>query len=134
MTRIATPATVAEAPAASQPLLETVNRQLGAVPNQFRMVGNSPAALEGCLNLKNALGKGELSAQTRERIALAVAEVNGCDYSLSAHIYFARNVAARTIRRPPPPCCLPGRWPKRVVAYRTPISARSRLRAIAKLL
>ncbi|MGF6722124.1 putative peroxidase-related enzyme [Paraburkholderia sp. GAS41] len=93
MTRIATPATVAEAPAASQPLLEMVNRQLGAVPNQFRMVGNSPAALEGYLNLKSALDKGELSAQMRERIALAVAEVNGCDYSLSAHIYFARNVA-----------------------------------------
>ena len=93
MTRIATPATVAEAPAASQPLLDAVNKQLGAVPNQFRMVGNSPAALEGCLSLKGALGKGELSAQTRERIALAVAEVNGCDYCLSAHIYFARNVA-----------------------------------------
>ncbi|MFM0339772.1 carboxymuconolactone decarboxylase family protein [Paraburkholderia fungorum] len=93
MTRIATPATVAEAPAASQPLLQAVDRQLGAVPNLFRMVGNSPAALEGCLSLMGALGRGELSVQMRERIALAVAEVNGCDYCLSAHIYFARNVA-----------------------------------------
>jgi uncharacterized peroxidase-related enzyme len=93
MTRIATPTTVADAPAASQPLLETVKKQLGAVPNLFRMVSNSPAALEGCLSLVGALGKGELSAQTRERIALAVAEVNGSDYCLSAHIYYARNVA-----------------------------------------
>jgi uncharacterized peroxidase-related enzyme len=93
MTRIATPATIADAPAASQPLLEAVNRQLGVVPNLFRMVGNSPAALEGYLSLMGALGKGELSAQTRERIALAIAEMNGCDYCLSAHTYLGKNVA-----------------------------------------
>ena len=73
MTRIATPATVSEAPAASQSLLEAVHKQLGVVPNLFRMVGNSPAALEGYLGLSGALAKGELPAQTRERIALAVA-------------------------------------------------------------
>jgi uncharacterized peroxidase-related enzyme len=91
--RIATPSTVADAPAASHGLLEAVNKQLGVVPNLFRMVGNSPAALEGYLSLMGALGKGELSAQTRERIALAVAQVNGCDYCLSAHAYLAKNVA-----------------------------------------
>lgn len=59
----------------------------------FRMVGNSPAALEGYLSLMGALGKGELSAQTRERIALAVAEINSCDYCLSAHTYLGKNIA-----------------------------------------
>lgn len=93
MSRITTPATVADAPAASQPLLEAVNKQLGVVPNLFRMVGNSPAALEGYLSLMGALGKGELSAQTRERIALAVAEINSCDYCLSAHTYLGKHVA-----------------------------------------
>jgi len=93
MTRIATPATVADAPAASQALLEAVNKQLGVVPNLFRMVGNSPAALEGYLSLMGALGRGELSAQTRERIALAIAEINRCDYCLSAHTYLGKNVA-----------------------------------------
>jgi uncharacterized peroxidase-related enzyme len=93
MTRIATPATVAQAPVASQALLEDVNRQLGVVPNVFRMLGKSPVALAACLSLMGALGEGDLSAQMRERIALAVAELNGCDYCLSAHIYFARNVA-----------------------------------------
>ena len=93
MTRIATPATVSEAPAASQSLLEAVHKQLGVVPNLFRMVGNSPAALEGYLGLSGALAKGELPVQTRERIALAVAEINGCDYCLSAHTYLAKNLA-----------------------------------------
>jgi AhpD family alkylhydroperoxidase len=53
----------------------------------------SPAALEGDVGLSAALGKGELPAATRERIALAVAELNGCDYCLSAHTYLGRNVA-----------------------------------------
>jgi len=93
MTRIPTPATIEAAPAASQPLLQAVKKQLGVAPNLFRLVANSPAALSGYLGLSGALGKGELPAATRERIALAVAEINGCDYCLSAHTYLGRNVA-----------------------------------------
>jgi uncharacterized peroxidase-related enzyme len=93
MSRLPTPATVADAPAASRPLLEAVNKQLGVVPNLFRLVANSPTALEGYLGMSGALAKGALSAPTRERIALAVAEVNGCDYCLSAHAYLAKNLA-----------------------------------------
>ncbi len=93
MSRIPTPATIEAAPAAAQPLLNAVKAQLGVAPNLFRLVANSPAALEGYLGLSGALGKGELPAATRERIALAVAEVNGCDYCLSAHTYLARKVA-----------------------------------------
>jgi uncharacterized peroxidase-related enzyme len=93
MTRIPTPATIESAPAQSQPLLQAVHKQLGVVPNLFRMVANSPAALEGYLGLSGALAKGQLPAATRERIALAVAEINGCDYCLSAHSYLGRNLA-----------------------------------------
>lgn len=93
MSRISTPSTIEAAPAASQPLLQAVKKQLGIAPNLFRLVANSPAALQGYLGMSGALGGGELSAATRERIALAVAEVNGCDYCLSAHTYLARNVA-----------------------------------------
>lgn len=93
MSRIPTPATIDAAPAASQPLLAEVKKQLGSVPNLFRLVANSPAALEGYLGLFGALGKGALPAPTHERIALAVAEINGCDYCLSAHTYMGRNLA-----------------------------------------
>ena len=93
MTRIPTPATINDAPAASRPLLEAVKKQLGVVPNMFRLVSNSPAALQGYLGLSEALGKGALPAATRERIALAVAEINGCDYCLSAHSYLGKNLA-----------------------------------------
>jgi len=93
MSRIQTPATIDAAPAASRPLLEAVKKQFGMVPNLFRVVANSPAALEGYLGLSTALGKGALPAATRERIALAIAEVNGCNYCLSAHTYIGRNLA-----------------------------------------
>ncbi|KPH80992.1 MULTISPECIES: carboxymuconolactone decarboxylase family protein [Bosea] len=93
MSRIQTPATIEEAPAASRPMLEAVQKKLGVTPNLFRLVSNSPAALEGYLSLSGALEKGTLPAATRERIALAIAEVNGCDYCLSAHTYLGKNLA-----------------------------------------
>ncbi|AXO14427.1 carboxymuconolactone decarboxylase family protein [Thalassospira indica] len=93
MTRISLPASIDAAPEASQPLLEGVNKMLGSVPNLFRLTANSPAALEGYLGLNGGLAKGALDPQTRERIALAVAQLNGCDYCLSAHTYLGKNIA-----------------------------------------
>jgi uncharacterized peroxidase-related enzyme len=93
MPRLATPASIETSPEASQPLLQAVRKQLGSVPNLFRVVANSPAALEGYLGLNSALAKGKLDGATRERIALAVAQINGCDYCLAAHSYLATNVA-----------------------------------------
>lgn len=75
----------ARADAKAQPLLDAVNKSLGVTPNLFRVAANSAAALEGLLDLNGALAKGRLDARTRETIALAVAEANGCDYCLSAH-------------------------------------------------
>jgi len=91
MTRLAIPDRSAADPK-SQPLLAAVEQQLGSVPNLFRLLGLSPAALEGFLGLSQALNS-TLDAKTRERIALAVAQVNGCDYCLSAHTYLAANLA-----------------------------------------
>jgi len=93
MSRINTPATIETSPVESQALLQGVKKQIGSVPNLFRAVANSPAALEGWLGLSGALAKGKLPAATRERIALAIAEVNGCRYCLSAHSYLAKHVA-----------------------------------------
>lgn len=93
MSHIPTPASIYAAPADSRPLLEAVKSQLGLVPNMFRLISNSSAALEGYLSLNSALTHGRLDHKTRERLALAVAERNGCDYCLSAHSYLAANLA-----------------------------------------
>ncbi|MES1974969.1 MAG: carboxymuconolactone decarboxylase family protein [Pseudomonadota bacterium] len=91
MSRLTIPARE-DAPAAAQPLLDAVEKQLGVVPNLFRLVAISPAALEGYLGLNAALGR-TLDAKTRERIAITIAQANGCDYCLSAHSYLGLNLA-----------------------------------------
>ena len=93
MSRIHTPPTIDAAPTASQPTLNDVKATLGVAPNMFRLASNSPAALKGLWSLWTALGKGELSGATRERLALAVANVNGCSYCNSAHGYIGKHVA-----------------------------------------
>jgi len=50
-------------------------------------------SIEGYLGVLVALGKGALPAPTRERIALAVAEINARGYCLSAHTYLGKNLA-----------------------------------------
>jgi uncharacterized peroxidase-related enzyme len=93
MPRLHTPATVDASPEASRASLNAVAKSIGSVPNLFRVVGNSPAALKGYLGIGSALSGAKLDARTQERIALAVAELNGCGYCLSAHTYLGRHVA-----------------------------------------
>lgn len=66
-------------------LFAAIRSQMGGVPNILRTMGQSPAALEAYLGFSGALGKGKLSAADRERIALAAAGANRCDYCASAH-------------------------------------------------
>ncbi len=73
-------------------LLAQVQAQLGMVPNMMRTMANSPAVLEGYLSFSNALAGGVLSPQLREQIALAVAEINSCEYCLSAHAAIGKMV------------------------------------------
>jgi uncharacterized peroxidase-related enzyme len=93
MSRIPTFPSVEAAPAAAHSLLGAVQAQLGSVPNLFRTVAHSPAALAGYLGMSGALAKGSLPAATRERIALAVAQINGCGYCLAAHSYLGKHLA-----------------------------------------
>lgn len=93
MSRIPTPASIEAAPAAAHDALNGIKAKLGKAPNIYLLTATSPATLEGLLSLSGALGKGVLDAATRERIALAIANVNGCDYCNSAHTFIAKNVA-----------------------------------------
>jgi uncharacterized peroxidase-related enzyme len=71
-------------------LLDAVQSGLGMVPNFIRVLANSPAALNAFLGLHGIAGAGALDAKTRERIALAVAEQNACQYCVSAHTAIGR--------------------------------------------
>lgn len=71
-------------------LLDAIQGQLGMVPNFLKIFANSPAALRAFLGLHGIANEGVLNAQTRERIALALAQQNACEYCLSAHTAIGR--------------------------------------------
>lgn len=84
MPRIA-PLDLATADSGVQATLAAVKAKIGMVPNLFKTFARTSAVLNGFLAFSDALGQGELSAKQREIIALAVAQVNGCEYCLAAH-------------------------------------------------
>lgn len=73
-------------------LLDAIQGQLGMVPNFLKVFANSPVALQAFLGLHGVANAGSLSPQTRERIALALAQQNTCEYCLSAHTAIGRKV------------------------------------------
>jgi len=86
MSRIA-PIESSQASPKSIQLLGVVEKKLGVVPNMMKTMAHSSAVLDAYLSFSNALSAAKLSAPVREQIALAVAEVNACEYCLSAHTF-----------------------------------------------
>jgi uncharacterized peroxidase-related enzyme len=80
------------APEAAKPILDVVKSRIGFVPGTFRLLAISPAALSAFSAFQTALSK-TLDLKTRDGIALAVSQVNGCNYCLSAHTYASTNFA-----------------------------------------
>lgn len=71
-------------------LLEAIQKQLGMVPNFLKVFANSPAALQAFLGLHGIASAGSLDPLDRERIALTLAQQNGCQYCVSAHTAIGR--------------------------------------------
>jgi uncharacterized peroxidase-related enzyme len=67
----------------NQAIFDNLNKALGFVPNLYATYAHSNTALENYLTFSNA--KTSLSTKEREVVNLAVSEVNGCIYCLSAH-------------------------------------------------
>jgi uncharacterized peroxidase-related enzyme len=77
-------------------LLNAIDSKLGMVPNFLKILANSPAALRAFLGLHGIAGEGTLDPQTRERIALGLAQQNACEYCLSAHTAIGRKAGLNT--------------------------------------
>lgn len=73
-------------------LLDAIQGKLGMVPNFLKVFANSPSALRAFLGLHSISEEGSLDPETRERIALAVAQQNTCQYCVSAHTAIGRKV------------------------------------------
>lgn len=78
----------------ARPLLGQVHAAFGSVPNMFRAVANSPAALTSMWGAFGALGNGTLGAKLGEQIAVAIADINDCAYCLAAHTVLGRKAGA----------------------------------------
>jgi len=73
-------------------IFDAINKKLGKVPNIFQHMANSPAVLEGYMSFSRALDGGSLPPKLRELIAITVAEINVCQYCLSAHMAIAKSI------------------------------------------
>ena len=75
-------------------LLDDIHGAFGTVPNMFRAVANSPAALKSMWGAFGALGGGRLPPALGEQIAVAIADRNACEYCLAAHTALGRKAGA----------------------------------------
>src|SRR5512142_2544040 len=82
-------------------LFEQVQRSLKRIPNMLRLMANSPAVLEAYLanspavleaylRFNDAFSRTRLTPRLRGLITVAVAEINGCDYTLSTAMSLGR--------------------------------------------
>ncbi|MFT5819522.1 MAG: putative peroxidase-related enzyme [Crocinitomix sp.] len=73
----------------NQSIFDDLKGQLGFVPNLYAAYAYSDNALKNYLTLNSA--KTSLNNKEKEAINLAVSEVNGCGYCLSAHTAIAKS-------------------------------------------
>lgn len=84
----------ATATGAAKPVLDEIKGAFGSVPNMFRAVANSPAALKDMWGAFGALGAGKIDAKLGEKIAVAVADRDKCAYCLAAHTLLGKKAGA----------------------------------------
>ena len=72
-----------------------IKQKVGMLPNLYAAIGNSPKLLQGFLAFEATLKEGTFSNKENEAIALAVSQINNCQYCLAAHstIVFAAEPA-----------------------------------------
>ena len=72
----------------NQAIFANLKKALGFVPNLFATMAYSVNGLKNYLDFSNA--KSSLRAKEKEVVNLAVSQVNGCEYCLSAHTALAK--------------------------------------------
>jgi uncharacterized peroxidase-related enzyme len=81
-----------QVPADSKPTLDAFTKNIGFTPNMLATFAQSPIAFNSWATLLGSLSKA-LDVKTRDSIALAVSEVNGCNYCLGVHSFTAEHMA-----------------------------------------
>ncbi len=79
------PLSAQNAPEASRPVLENIQKAFGFVPNLMATFANSPAVLKGYLALDAEWEKTGFSPSERQIVLLAASLENSCHYCIAAH-------------------------------------------------
>jgi uncharacterized peroxidase-related enzyme len=81
----------ANAAGKTKELFNVIEQRLGRIPNMIRLMANSPAVLGAYLRFNEAFEGTRLTPKMRGLIAVAVSEINGCDYTLSTAFALGRH-------------------------------------------
>ena len=73
------------APAASKPLLESVEKAYGFIPNILAIFAESPATLQAYLDLGALVEKTSFSKTEQKYLQLLVSAENSCEFCVAAH-------------------------------------------------
>lgn len=94
------PLTIANAPAASKPIMEGIQKSFGFIPNLMATFANSPEMLKGYLALDAEWDNTSFTPQERNFAVLAASLENECGYCIAAHSTIAKafqKVPAETV-------------------------------------
>ena len=83
---------IESAPAASQPILQSVKGTLGFVPNLFGTLSDSPAALEAYATLAGIFDKTSLTPTERTIVLITASIQNECGYCVPAHTLVGKSL------------------------------------------
>lgn len=75
---------------AARPVFEGLAKMIGFVPNVFAVMGGSPPALKGLVEVTSQFGATTLTATEREIVHIATSVENGCGYCVAGHTAFAK--------------------------------------------
>lgn len=87
--KIHTPATVADQ---SSVILESVETNVGFIPNVFASIAESPSALAGIVGLGESFASSSFTSEEQQVIQLAVSTENECGYCVSGHTAFSQSL------------------------------------------
>jgi uncharacterized peroxidase-related enzyme len=77
----------------SGPILESLQRLYGEVPNFYAGLANSSGAMKAYMDFEVTLiEKSSLTKRQHELISLLVANMNGCHYCVSGHTYVLKRM------------------------------------------
>lgn len=73
------------APEDSKPVLDSVQKAYGFIPNLPAIFAESPTAVEAYATLSGIFGKSEFSPTEQQIILMTNNRLNGCEYCMAAH-------------------------------------------------